>query len=102
MATIRLTDATLANMERERTMRWSRRDICKAGLIASAGSFIAKASIGASAAAAFGAVPRGSAEDGHDQPKKYEPSWDSLRQYDCPEWFRDAKFGIWAHWSPQS
>jgi alpha-L-fucosidase len=19
-----------------------------------------------------------------------------------PEWFRDAKFGIWAHWGPQS
>jgi alpha-L-fucosidase len=19
----------------------------------------------------------------------------------CPDWFRDAKFGIWAHWSPQ-
>lgn len=21
--------------------------------------------------------------------------------YTCPEWFRDAKFGIWAHWGPQ-
>ena len=20
----------------------------------------------------------------------------------CPDWFRDAKFGIWAHWGPQS
>jgi alpha-L-fucosidase len=26
---------------------------------------------------------------------------DSLRQYECPEWFRDAKFGIWSHWGPQ-
>lgn len=26
---------------------------------------------------------------------------DSLRQYRTPEWFRDAKFGIWAHWSAQ-
>lgn len=32
---------------------------------------------------------------------KFEPNWDSLKQYECPEWFRDAKFGIWAHWSPQ-
>lgn len=32
---------------------------------------------------------------------KYVPSWDSLRQYQVPEWFRDAKFGIWAHWGPQ-
>jgi alpha-L-fucosidase len=31
----------------------------------------------------------------------YQPIWDSLLQYDAPEWYRDAKFGIWAHWSPQ-
>jgi alpha-L-fucosidase len=31
----------------------------------------------------------------------YRPEWDSLLQYDAPEWYRDAKFGIWAHWSPQ-
>ena len=31
----------------------------------------------------------------------YKPVWDSLLQYDAPEWYRDAKFGIWAHWSPQ-
>lgn len=31
----------------------------------------------------------------------YEPSWESLSKYDVPEWFRDAKFGIWAHWGPQ-
>lgn len=30
-------------------------------------------------------------------------TWESLEQhYRCPEWFRDAKFGIWAHWSAQS
>jgi alpha-L-fucosidase len=32
---------------------------------------------------------------------KFEPTWDSLLQYRMPEWFRDAKFGIWAHWGPQ-
>lgn len=32
---------------------------------------------------------------------KFAPSWDSLKQYQVPEWFRDAKFGIWAHWGPQ-
>ncbi len=31
----------------------------------------------------------------------YKPAWDSLLEYDAPEWYRDAKFGIWAHWSPQ-
>ncbi len=25
-----------------------------------------------------------------------------LPDYECPEWFRDAKFGIWSHWGPQS
>lgn len=28
-------------------------------------------------------------------------SWESLSQWECPEWFKDAKFGIWAHWGPQ-
>lgn len=32
---------------------------------------------------------------------KYQPTWESLSDYECPEWFRDAKFGIWAHWGPQ-
>src|SRR5215831_13668977 len=35
------------------------------------------------------------------QPGKFEPTWESLKQYQCPQWFKDAKFGIWAHWSAQ-
>ncbi len=35
------------------------------------------------------------------QAGEYEPTWESLAKYECPEWFRDAKFGIWAHWGPQ-
>ena len=32
----------------------------------------------------------------------FEPTWDSLSaNYRAPEWFRDAKLGIWAHWSAQ-
>ncbi|HWX41130.1 MAG TPA: alpha-L-fucosidase [Blastocatellia bacterium] len=32
----------------------------------------------------------------------FQPTWESLaQQYRVPEWFRDAKFGIWAHWSAQ-
>jgi alpha-L-fucosidase len=26
----------------------------------------------------------------------------SLESYRAPDWFRDAKFGMWAHWGPQS
>jgi alpha-L-fucosidase len=32
---------------------------------------------------------------------RFEPTWESLQQYRVPEWFRNAKFGIWAHWGPQ-
>ena len=31
----------------------------------------------------------------------YQPQWESLIKHKTPEWFRDAKFGIWAHWGPQ-
>jgi alpha-L-fucosidase len=34
-------------------------------------------------------------------PGKFQPTWQSLSQYEVPEWFRDRKFGIWAHWGPQ-
>jgi alpha-L-fucosidase len=34
-------------------------------------------------------------------PGPFRPYWESLKQYECPEWFREAKFGMWAHWSPQ-
>ena len=34
-------------------------------------------------------------------PGRFEPTWESLGHYQVPDWFRDAKFGIWAHWGPQ-
>jgi alpha-L-fucosidase len=33
----------------------------------------------------------------------YSPDWKEISQhYQTPEWWRDAKFGAWAHWDPQS
>lgn len=32
----------------------------------------------------------------------YQPTWESLSNYKCPEWFRDAKFGIFIHWGVYS
>jgi len=32
----------------------------------------------------------------------FQANWASLARYECPEWFRDAKFGIYAHWGPYS
>jgi len=37
----------------------------------------------------------------HNPSGLFKPTWDSLKQYQVPDWFRDAKFGIWAHWGPQ-
>lgn len=34
-------------------------------------------------------------------PGPFRPEWGSLKNYEVPDWFRDAKFGIWAHWGPQ-
>ena len=31
----------------------------------------------------------------------FKPTWDSLQSYQTPEWYRNAKFGMWAHWGPQ-
>jgi len=55
-----------------------------------------------------GAVPalRGTARAQADSPQiasgTFKPTRESLAAYRVPEWFRDAKFGIWAHWGPQS
>ena len=30
----------------------------------------------------------------------FQPNWESLKTHKDPEWFRDAKFGIYTHWGP--
>lgn len=34
-------------------------------------------------------------------PGKFQPTGQSLSQYQVPGWYQDRKFGIWAHWSAQ-
>ncbi|MGJ7030092.1 alpha-L-fucosidase [Niabella hirudinis] len=36
------------------------------------------------------------------RPGPFMPTLASLKRYTIPDWFRNAKFGIWAHWGPQS
>ncbi|MDX3193537.1 alpha-L-fucosidase [Streptomyces sp. MN03-5084-2B] len=51
---------------------------------------------GAAAAAGVVRVPAGWATEG---PSSYTPSWASVDQHPpAPEWFQDAKFGIYYHW----
>jgi alpha-L-fucosidase len=35
-------------------------------------------------------------------PGPFQPTRESLKKYEYPEWFRDAKLGMWAHWGPQA
>lgn len=35
-------------------------------------------------------------------PSKFQPAWDSLSRYQVPDWYRDAKFGIFLHWGVYS
>ncbi len=34
--------------------------------------------------------------------ERYQANWESLKKYQTPEWFRDAKFGIFIHWGVYS
>ncbi|QZE15471.1 alpha-L-fucosidase [Halosquirtibacter laminarini] len=34
--------------------------------------------------------------------EKYQPNWKSLRTHQIPQWAKDAKFGIYAHWGVYS
>ena len=36
------------------------------------------------------------------QSAQYKPTLESLKEYRCPDWFRDAKFGIYLHWGAYS
>lgn len=32
----------------------------------------------------------------------YEPTWNSLKKINTPQWLRDGKFGIYTHWGVYS
>src|SRR5512134_1916070 len=65
-------------------MNWTRRDLAKV-------------------MAAAPALRLARAAEGPDIAKgPFQATRESLRAWRCPDWFRDAKFGIWAHWGPQS
>lgn len=40
------------------------------------------------------------ASDEKQPSKKYTANWESLQQYQVPEWYKDLKFGIYFHWGP--
>ncbi len=36
--------------------------------------------------------------DKGDQEGPFRPDWESLQKYEVPDWYKDAKFGIFIHW----
>jgi len=40
--------------------------------------------------------------DAMDNQGPYRPDWESLQKYEVPEWYKDAKFGIFIHWGVYS
>lgn len=52
--------------------------------------------------ATLGSLARGAEAAPVRPDSAFKPSWASLVDgYRAPDWFRDAKFGMWAHWSAQ-
>lgn len=47
-------------------------------------------------------LPGGEAPPAEEEPAQYEPTAESLAQHPVPEWFNDAKFGVFIHWGPYS
>ena len=68
-------------------MQWTRRDVIRAAAVPALGGCAAFAS---------------PADGIGIQSGPYAAGDGSLERYVCPQWFRDAKFGIWAHWGPTS
>ncbi len=65
-------------------------------------ALVAATVVGLRAVAAPIAAPEPLPEKRAIAPGPFAPTWESLvANYRCPEWFRDAKLGIWAHWGPQ-
>jgi len=76
-------------------MSYTRRDVLKAGLTASASSLIANGSLHA-------AVKTAGRETTSPPSNRFQSTWNSLRTLPSPQWLRDAKFGIYTHWGVYS
>ena len=64
--------------------------VSRRGLIAATGASVIAARADAKSKVRAGAKP------------VFDASWESFEaNYKTPDWFRDAKLGIWGHWGPQ-
>ena len=75
--------------------RFTRRRLLKSALAAAPAAALASRM---RATNLFAQAPAGI----HIAPGPFQPTWESLKAgYQAPDWFRDAKFGIWNHWTAQ-
>uniref|UniRef100_B0T1B4 alpha-L-fucosidase n=1 Tax=Caulobacter sp. (strain K31) TaxID=366602 RepID=B0T1B4_CAUSK len=74
--------------------KFSKREILYGPLLALGAGALGRA--GPTAAAAAPTIERDMARG------PFNTTQESLETYRTPDWFRDAKFGIWAHWGPQA
>jgi alpha-L-fucosidase len=88
---------------REMTIDHPKRMIARKALLGLAGSVLMLLQIVAAESIPSTAIPTVIVSTNAEPVAKgkFQPTWDSLKQYQVPEWFRDAKFGIWAHWGAQ-
>ena len=73
-------------------VKFSKREILVAPVVAALG-------LQSAAQAQEPANAGGDLNPGHGP---FNASVESLKSYRTPDWFRDAKFGIWAHWGVQA
>ncbi|MGA8182837.1 MAG: alpha-L-fucosidase, partial [Terriglobia bacterium] len=72
------------------TSMYSRRNFLKSAFAAGAGL------------SALGSASRIAQAVTHPFPGRFSPTWDSLSQYNVPDWYRDAKLGVFMHWGVYS
>ncbi|MDQ1085545.1 alpha-L-fucosidase [Siphonobacter sp. SORGH_AS_1065] len=60
-----------------------------------------KSTLGLLPALSLSNIALGSIADQITRKGPFLPTWKSLEQFQTPNWFKDAKFGMWAHWGPQ-
>jgi alpha-L-fucosidase len=86
-------------------MKMTRRSVM--GMLAAVGSSLLTRSHPAFAAQSTQVPPETPSDYEHPAgseipPGPFKGTRASLKNYEVPDWFRDAKFGMWAHWGPQS
>jgi alpha-L-fucosidase len=75
-------------------MRYTRRELLATGLAVSAGSLFSNLPPTVTAASRKNA--------GAPTRSPFQPTWNSLRTLNTPQWLRDGKFGIYTHWGVYS